>query len=164
MELVTPGIGLIFWMTLSFSILLFILGKFAWRPILTMLKEREQSIEDALKAADKAKEEMKNLQTGNELLLKQTREERDEILKEARKAKEMVIEEAKVKATEEANAIVERARETIMNEKMAAITDLKNQIAQLSVEIAERIIKEELSDEKKQQSYINKLVDDIKIN
>ncbi|MEI7595298.1 MAG: F0F1 ATP synthase subunit B [Bacteroidota bacterium] len=164
MELVTPGIGLIFWMTLSFSILLFILGKFAWKPILTMLKEREQSIEDALNAAEKAKEEMRNLQTNNEMLLKKTREERDEILKEARKAKDAIVDDAKVKATEEANIIVERARETIMNEKMAAITDLKNQIAQLSVDIAEKIIKEELSDEKKQQAYISKLVSDIKIN
>lgn len=159
-----PGIGLVFWMTLSFSILLFILKKFAWKPIMQTLKEREQSIENALLSAENAKEEMKSLQTGNELLLKQTREERDEILKEARKAKDTIIEEAKNRAVEEANIIVERAKETIMNEKMAAITDLKNQIAQLSVEIAEKIIKDELSDEKKQQAYINTLVDGIKIN
>ena len=164
MELVTPSIGLIFWMTLSFSILLFILGKFAWKPIMGMLKEREEVIENALLAAEKAKEEMLTLQAGNELLLKQAREERDAMLAEARKIKEGIVDEAKGKATEEANILIERAREAINNEKQAAITEIKNQIAQLSVEIAEKIIKEELSDEKKQQAYIDKLVGDIKIN
>ena len=164
MELVTPGIGLIFWMTLSFSILLFILGKFAWKPIMTTLKEREQTIENALLSAEKAKEEMLSLQAGNELLLKQARDERDAMLTEARKIKDGIVNEAKGKATEEANIIIERAREAINNEKMAAITELKNQIAQLSVDIAEKIIKEELSDEKKQQAYIDKLVGEIKIN
>ena len=164
MELVTPSIGLIFWMTLSFSILLFILGKFAWKPIMGMLKEREEVIENALLAAEKAKEEMLTLQAGNELLLKQAREERDAMLAEARKIKEGIVDEAKGKASEEANILIERAREAINNEKQAAITEIKNQIAQLSVEIAEKIIKEELSDEKKQQAYIDKLVGDIKIN
>jgi len=164
MELVSPGIGLIFWMTLSFLVVLFILKKFAWKPILKAMHERENTIDEALHAADRAREDMKKLKFDNEELLKQAKEERDEILKEARKIKDSIIEESKVKANEEANRIIESAAETIKHEKLAAITDLKNQLATLSIDIAEKLIKEELSTNIKQQDYIRKLVDEVNFN
>ena len=164
MELVNPGIGLIFWMTLSFLIVLFILKKFAWKPIMKSLHERENTIDEALHAADRAREDMKKLKFDNEELLKQAKEERDDILKEARKIKDSIIEESKIKANEEANRIIESAAETIRNEKLAAITDLKNQLATLSIDIAEKLIKEELSTNIKQQDYIKKLVDEVNFN
>lgn len=164
MELVSPGIGLIFWMTLSFLVVLFILKKFAWKPIMKAMHERENTIEEALHAADRAREDMKKLKFDNEELLKQAKEERDEILKEARKIKDSIIEESKVKANEEANRIIESATEAIKHEKLAAITDLKNQLATLSIDIAEKLIKEELSTNIKQQDYIRKLVDEVNFN
>lgn len=164
MELVSPGIGLIFWMTLSFGIVLFILKKFAWKPILKSLRDREDTIDEALNTANKTREEMKQLQFSNEALLKQAKEERDGILSDARKIKESIIEESKSKANEEANRIIEGAKESIQNEKMAAITDLKNQLAVLSIEIAEKILKEELSEAKKQKEYVQKLIDDVNFN
>lgn len=164
MELISPGIGLIFWMTLSFGIVLFILKKFAWKPIMQSLKEREATIDDALNQANKAREEMKQLHFDNEKLLREAKEERNAILKDARKVRDSVIEESKLKANDEANRIVESAKETIQNEKMAAITDLKNQIASLSIDIAEKILKQELSEDKKQKDYIKKLMDEVNIN
>ena len=164
MELVSPGIGLIFWMTLSFLIVLFILKKFAWKPIMKSLHEREDTIDEALHAADRAREDMKKLKFDNEELLKQAKEERDEILKAARKVKDSIIEESKIKANEEANRIIESAKEAIENEKLAAITDLKNQLATLSIDIAEKLIKEELSTNIKQHDYIKKLVDEVHFN
>lgn len=164
MELINPGIGLIFWMTLSFGIVLFILAKFAWKPILKSLHEREDTIDQALNEANQAREEMKELKFSNEELLKEAKEERDGILRDARKVKETIIEDSKAKANEEANRIVESAKESIQNEKMAAMTDLKNQLATLSIEIAEKILKEELSEDKKQKEYVQKLIDDVKFN
>ena len=164
MELVTPSIGLLFWMTLSFAILLFILGKFAWKPIMKMIKERENSIEEALQAAEKTKLEMANLHISNEKLLKEAKEERELMMREARKVKDGIIAEAKQKAINEANLIMESARQNIQNEKMAAITDLKNQIASLSIEIAEKILTAELADKEKQNQLINKLLAEVKLN
>ncbi len=164
MELVSPGIGLIFWTTLSFAILLWILAKFAWKPILKGLKEREISIDEALHAADKAREDMKLLKFSNEQLLKEAKEERNAILRDGRKIRDSIIEESKIKANEEANRIIENAKETIQNEKMAAITDLKNQLASLSIEIAEKILQKELADDAKQKEYINKLIDEVHFN
>jgi len=164
MELIQPGLGLIFWMTLSFGFVLFFLGKYAWKPIMKMLKEREESINQALHAADKAREEMKNLVSDNERLLGEAKNERDAILGEARKIREKMIEEARGKANEEAQRIVDNALERIENEKMAAITELKNQIALLSIEIAEKLIREELSHDNKQEELIKKMLDDIKAN
>ena len=129
-----------------------------------MLKEREESIENALHAADKAREEMKNLVSDNERLLAEAKNERDAILSEARKIREKMIEEARGKANEEAQRIVENAKERIENEKMAAITELKNQIALLSIEIAEKLIREELSHDKQQEELIKKMLDDVKSN
>jgi len=133
MELITPGLGLIFWMTLAFLLLVFILGKFAWKPILRSLKERETSIHEALNAANQAREEMKRLKAGNEELLQEAKNERDAILNEARKIKDKILEEARQKGSEEAARIVSGAKESIHNEKMAAMTELKNQIAESSL-------------------------------
>ncbi|HNW97655.1 MAG TPA: F0F1 ATP synthase subunit B [Bacteroidales bacterium] len=164
MELVTPHIGLIFWMTLSFALLIYILGKFAWKPVMKALKERENSINDALKAADKAREEMSQLAFSNEQLIKEAKEERDVLLRDARKIRDNVIDEAKIKAEEEAKRIIETAKENVHFEKMAAITDLKNQLAILSIEIAEKILKEELSKSEKQKELIDKLLNEINFN
>ncbi len=164
MELVNPGIGLIVWMTLAFLAILYILGKYAWKPIMTALKERESSIHDALNSAEKAKEEMKKMEFSNEQLLLEAKNERDIILSTARKIKETIIEESKQKASEEANRIIVSAKESIRNEKMAAMTDLKNQLAELSLEVAKKILKKELSDPKKQEEYSKELMKDVKFN
>ncbi|MBK7212224.1 MAG: F0F1 ATP synthase subunit B [Bacteroidales bacterium] len=164
MELVKVDIGLLFWMTLTFSLLLFILGKFAWKPIMKMLHEREDSIEKALNAAEDAKKEMLKLKAGNEQLLLEAKEERDALLRDARKVRESIIDEARLKANEEANRIIENARESINYEKMAAINDLKNQIAAISIEIAEKLIIQELSDKDKQHQLTEKLLKEVKIN
>jgi F-type H+-transporting ATPase subunit b len=164
MELVKIDIGLLFWMTLTFSILLYILGKFAWKPIMKMLHEREDSIEKALNAAEEAKKDMLKLKAGNEQLLLEAKEERDALMRDARKVKESIIEEARLKANEEANRIIENARESIQYEKLAAINELKNQIATISIEIAEKLLGQELADKEKQQQLTEKLLKDVKIN
>ncbi len=164
MELVNPGIGLIFWMTLSFAILIWILAKYAWKPIIKALSERETTIDEALNAAKIAKEEMEKLKFSNEQLLKEAKEERDNILREARKIKDNIIEEAKLKAKEEGKKIVENAKESIQFEKMAAVTELKNQLGKLSIEIAEKLLKEELSGTLKQKKLIKRLINEINFN
>jgi F-type H+-transporting ATPase subunit b len=164
MELVKPAIGLLFWMVLSFGILLFILSKYAWKPILKALKEREFTIEDALNSAKRAKEEMAALTSNNENLIRQAKLERDQILKEARDAKDNIISEAKNRAVSEGNRMISIAKETIQNEKMAAISDLKNQVAQMSIEIAEKILRHELSNDEKQKSLMSNLLKDVTLN
>ncbi len=164
MDLVKPAFGLVFWMIISFSVILFLLKKFAWGPILNSLTERENTISDALNTAQKAKEEMLALKAGNEKLLQEARNERDLLLKEAREAKEMIISEAKTKATEAADKILVSARENISNEKMAAITELKNYVATLSIEIAEKVLKQELADPNKQKELVQTLLKDTKLN
>ena len=164
MELVKPELGLVFWMLLAFLLLLFLLRKFAWVPILNMLHQREESIDEALNAANKAREEMQQLQFSNEQLLHQAKEERDAILREARKIKDGIIEESKLKAKEEAQRIVDAAKESIQYEKLSAITELKNQIALLSIEIAEKVLVHELSEPEKQKALIHQLMKDIKLN
>ena len=164
MELVKPEFGLVFWMTVSFLIVVFILRKFAWGPILSSLKERETSIEDALNAAKKAKDEVANMKAENEQLLKQARNERDLMLKEARDTKDAIVNEARAKAQTEADRMIASARETIQNEKMAAITELKNQVATLSIEIAEKVIRQQLASDEKQKALVNDLLKDVKLN
>ena len=164
MDLVKPAFGLVFWMIISFSVILFLLKKFAWGPILNSLTERENTISDALNTAQKAQEEMLALKAGNEKLLQEARNERDTLLKEAREAKEMIISEAKTKATEAADKILVSARENISNEKMAAITELKNYVATLSIEIAEKVLKQELADPNKQKELVQTLLKDTKLN
>ena len=161
MKLVTPDIGLLFWMLVSFSLVLFLLKKFAWKPILNSLKERENSITEALNSAKRAKEEMASLKSENEKLLAQARAERDVILKEARDAKDSIIIEARSKATTEADRLLQIAREGIQNEKMAAITELKNQVATLSIDIAEKILKEELSNPEKQKQLVKSFLGEV---
>jgi F-type H+-transporting ATPase subunit b len=162
--LVQPEFGLMFWMLVTFLIVLFLLKKFAWGPILKMLKEREEQIEDSLSRAAKAKEEIKALQNTNEKMLQEARAERDTLLKEAREAKEAIINEAKNKAKEEADRMIAGAREQINTEKLAAITELKNQVAGLSIEIAEKIVRENLSSNEAQKKLAANYVNDLKLN
>lgn len=164
MELVKPEFGLIFWMVISFGLIMLILKKFAWKPILNMLHEREASIQSALDSAEKAKEEMKALQSSNEKILADARNERDLLLKDAREIREKMISDAKGIATKEGERMLTIARENIQNEKMAAITELKNQVASLSIEIAEKILKSELSSDEKQKSLVNTLLKDVNLN
>lgn len=164
MELVTPGIGLLFWQTVTFLIVLFLLGKFAWKPIMNALHERESSIENALSAAEKAKLEMQALKADNEKLLAEARLERDRILKEATEAGNNLVETAKTKASEEGARMIEQARETIENEKRAAITEVKNMAATLSLEIAEQILKRELSDKSAQQTLAQDYIREVTLN
>lgn len=164
MELLSPSLGLVFWMTLCFVILFTLLKKMAWGPILKMIKERETNIQNAIESAEKAKEEMKVLQANNEKILQEARAERDALMKEARDIKESIIAEAKGKAKAEAEKITAIARQNIQNEKMAAITELKNQVATLSLEIAEKILKEELSSTDKQKTLVKALLDDVNLN
>lgn len=164
MDLVLPDVGLIFWMTLAFLILVFILGKFGWKPILGMLKKRENTIAEALNEANKTREEMKLLKADNELLLKQAKEERDAILSDARKISQKIYDEAKEKANKEADNIIQNAKEAIQFEKMKAMVDIKNTIAELSVNVAEKVIVQELKDKQTQTTYINRLLEDIKLN
>ncbi len=164
MDLVTPGIGLIFWSALFFLILLFILGKFAWPAILTAVKARNESIRQALDAADRAKVEMAQLQADNEKILAEAKAERNALLKEAKQVKDKLIAEAKEKAAEEAKKIVQNARETIQSEKTAAINDMKEQIASLSVDIAEQILRDKLQESKAQKELVDKLINEADLN
>lgn len=164
MELVTPSIGLMFWTSLVFVILLFLLAKFAWKPILKSVKEREVKIESALEASEKARTEMALLKSQNEDLRKEALVERDALLKEAREMKDKMVAEAKVTAKEEGERIIESAREAIKNEKMAAVIEIKNQVATLSIEIAEKIVKEKLSTDEKQKTLVDGLVEEINLN
>lgn len=162
--LVTPELGLIVWTTLVFCILFFLLAKFAWKPILKAVKDREASIEEALNAAEEATRKMAELKSNNEALLNEARLERDAMLKEARDVKDKIISEAKANANIEGEKIIAAAKETINHEKLAAITELKNQVAKLSIEIAEKILKEELSSADKQKAMIDNVVKDINLN
>lgn len=164
MDLITPSVGLIFWTAVVFIILLVLLRSLAWKPILSAVKEREQSIQDALNAAKKAKEEMALLNAQNEKILKEARAERDGILKEAREMKENIINEAKNAATVEANKLIENAKAAIQNEKVSAMADIKNQVGQLSIEIAEKILTKELADKSAQEALVNDVIDQVKFN
>ena len=154
MELVTPAIGLMFWTCVVFILLLILLKKFAWKPILKAVDDRNNSIEEALSSAEKAKEEMAELTANNEKILSDARLERDALLKEARDIKEKIVGEAKNKAAEEAEKIITSAKEQITNEKMKAMTELKNQVADISIEMAEKILRTELKDTKNQKKLI----------
>ena len=155
------SIGLFFWQTVIFIFLILLLKKFAWKPILDAVNEREEGIKNALLSAEKAKEEMASLQSDNEETLKKARSERDSLLKEAREIKQQLIDEAKSEAKSEAKKIISQAQETIQNEKNAAIVDLKNQVAGLSIDIAEKVLKEKLSDDKAQMKLVKDLVKDV---
>lgn len=152
--LVTPNLGLLIWMGITFLVVLFLLSKLAWKPIMAALREREQSIDNALRMAEQAKLEMQAMKAGNERLLADARLERDRILKDATEAANILAETSRTKATEEGNRLVEQARESIQNEKRAALTEVKNMAAKLSIEIAEKLIRRELHDTSAQQALV----------
>ena len=154
MQLVTPAIGLMFWTIVIFILLLLILKKFAWKPILKAVDDRNNSIKDALSSAEKAKEEMEQLSADNDKILTEARMERDSIIKEAREIKEKTISEAKSKASKEAEKIIIDAKQQIKNEQMKAMIELKNEIADISIQMAEKILKTELKDAKTQKKLI----------
>ncbi|HAD96541.1 MAG TPA: ATP synthase F0 subunit B [Cryomorphaceae bacterium] len=158
------SVGLFFWQTLLFLVLLFLLRKYAWKPILKAVNDRESSIEDALNSAARAREEMEQLKSDNQKILNEARAERDNILKEAREIKESIIAEAREKAGTEANKIIEQAQEQIENQKMAAITELKNQVAEMSIQIAEKILRDELGNQEKQSALVQEQLKDFKLN
>jgi F-type H+-transporting ATPase subunit b len=163
-SLIEPAVGLIFWTTITFILLLVLLGKFAWKPILNAIKTREEGIEKALASAESALNDMRELRSNNEKILAEARNERDTLIKEARDAKDAIINEAKSKAQKEADRIMSSAREQIINEKNAAVTELKNQVATLSIEIAEKILRSELSSDEKQKALVNNLMKDVNLN
>lgn len=164
MDLLTPSFGLLLWTLLAFLIVLFILKKFAWKPILNSLKERENTIADSLATAERVKAEMSQLKSENEALLAKAREERAQLLKEARDTKDRIISEAKEQAKIEANKIVLDAQAAIHQQKMAALTDVKNQVGTLVIEVAEKVLRRELGNKTEQENYIRQLADEVKLN
>lgn len=164
MDLITPGIGLIFWTLIIFSILLFVLRKYAWRPVNNAVKTREQTIRAALQSAENAKKEMEKLKSDNERILLEAKNERDAIMKEARDVKEKFIAEAKKTADEEAKKMINVARKTIENERASVISDIKEQIARLSVDVAEKVLREKLKDEKEGRELVDRLLKEIELN
>ena len=163
MDLITPDVGLLFWTLVSFIILYIILRKFAWGPILTAVKEREESIKAALDAADNAKKEMENLKADNEKILNEAKTEREIMLKEAREMKSKLISDAENEAKVKAKTMVEAAKTAIQNEKNSAMNELKNTVVDLSVGIAEKLISEELADKDRQLKMIEEILDDSKL-
>jgi F-type H+-transporting ATPase subunit b len=164
MDLILPSSGLIIWQLIGFLALLFILMKFAWKPIIETLEERESSIDDALKAAEQAKAEMANLKSENEKLLQEARIERDNILKTANDASAKMIEDAKQAAISEGARMIENAKAVIENEKKAALTEVKNQVAQLTLEVAAKLLRKNLSSDAAQQELVEGMVKDINLN
>lgn len=161
MELITPDFGLLFWMTIAFGIVFFVLAKFAFPVINGMLKKREEEINNALELAERTHKEMEQLQADNEQLLQQAREERVKMLNEAKQLSDKFVEDAKVKANEEKDRIIENAKEVIEHEKLAATTEIKNQIADISIKVAEKILGKALKSDKEQLDYINRLLEEI---
>jgi len=164
MDLLLPHLGLIFWTLLSFLIVFFILKKFAWKQIIDGLNERESNIANSIASAEKVKAEMAKLKSENETLLQSAREERAAMLKEAKEIKDKMINDAKEEAKVQASKIINDANAAIHQQKMAALTDIKNQVGKMVVEISETILRRELSDKAQQEIYISKLAEDIKLN
>ena len=164
MSLVTPAIGLMFWTCIIFTLLILLLRKFAWKPILTAVDDRNEQINSALKAADKARLEIENLNNDNERILLEAKSERDQLLKEARDIKDNIINEAKEKASNEAENILNAAKSQIENEKMKAITELKNSVAVLSIDIAEKVLKNELKEKSNPEDFINSILKNSELN
>jgi F-type H+-transporting ATPase subunit b len=164
MDLLIPSFGLIFWTLLVFLIVLWILRKFAWKPILTSLNTREKSISDSLATAERVRAEMAQLKSENEALLARAREERALMLKEARDTKDKIINEAKDQAKMEAGKIITDAQSAIEQQKMAAITEVKNQIGNLVIEVSEKILRRQLENKSEQETYIKQLAEEVKLN
>lgn len=164
MELVTPGFGLIFWTTITFLLLVFLLGKFAWKPILSAVNERENSIKEALNSAAKAKEEMAALQNEHEKLVRQAKAERDQILKEAKETRDKVVSEAQNIAKREAASIMAKAHEEIKRDQEQAFKQLKSEVADMAIQAATLILKGQLNDKEKQQSIVDEYLKEAKFN
>ena len=164
MDLITPEIGLIFWTALTFFILLVVLKKFAWKPILGAVSTREQSIKDALASAEAAKLEMENLTADNERILQEARAEREAMMKDARELKAKMISDAKEEAKSSADKMIAQAQAAIESEKKSAMAELKSQVATLSVDIAEKVVKSELSDSGKQLKLVEEMLGDATLN
>lgn len=164
MELLLPGLGLLFWTLVAFLVVFFILKKFAWKPILSSLKQRETTIADSLALADKVKAEMLQMKNENETLMVKAREERAQMLKEAKETRDKIVNEAKEQAKMEANKIITDANQAIHNQKMAALTDVKNQVGTLVVEIAEKVLRRELGNKSDQESFIKQMADAVRLN
>ncbi len=164
MELLTPAIGLLFWMALVFGILVFFLKKFAWKPILSSLKEREDSIESALRMAEETRAEMAKLKSDNDKILAEARAERDKMIRDAKGITDKMIAEAKDKAVIEGNKIIADAREAIQQEKTAMVAQMKKDMASFSIEIAEKVIRRELADKTSQEALVTSLISDANLN
>ena len=164
MQLVTPDIGLLFWMLVSFLIVFFILKKFAWNVILNMLHEREYNIEQALKAADKARDEMEKMQSNNERILNEARAEREKIFRDAQEMKDRIVGEAREQAVREKDKIMTDARVSIETEKNLAIREIRKTAGELSVQIAEKLLRNELSKDQKQRELVEKMIQEIPVN
>ena len=164
MNLLTPSFGLLIWTLLAFLIVFFILKKFAWPAIIKGLKQREQGIADSLATAERVRAEMAQLKNENEELLAKAREERGQLLKEAREIKERIINESKEQAKIEANKIISEAQAAIDTQKMAAITEIKNQMGKLVIEVSEKVLRRELSNKEAQEAHIKGMVEEVKLN
>jgi F-type H+-transporting ATPase subunit b len=164
MNLLTPAFGLLIWTLLAFLVVFFILKKFAWPAIIGGLKKREESIADSLATAERVRAEMAQLKSENEALLAKAREERAQMLKEARETKDKIINEAKEQAKTEANKIIVEAQAAIQTQKMAAVTEVKNEIGKLVIEVSEKVLKRELNDKKAQEEHVKSLVSEVKLN
>ena len=164
MDLLTPSFGLIIWTLLVFLIVGFILKKYAWKPILESLNEREKNISDAILSTEIVKKEMAELKNENEILLAKAREERALMMREAKEIRDKIISEAKEQARAETNKIIAGAQDAINQQKMAAITDLKNQVGNLVIEVSEKVLRRELNNKEDQEKYINQLAANVELN
>jgi F-type H+-transporting ATPase subunit b len=164
MDLVTPDVGLLFWTFISFTILYFLLKRFAWKPILGSVNDREMSIIEALLAAENAKKEMQNLKSDNEKILKEAKAERENMLKDAREIKNKLISDAETQAKLQASKLIESAQKAIQNEKNSAMNELKKTVVELSVEIAEKVISSELEDKSKQLKVVENMLNNASLN
>ena len=164
MELLTPGTGLIIWQTFVFLLLVLLLARFAWKPILGSLKEREESIKKALETAEQARAEMARIQADNEKIFKEAREERDRLLKEAREASSRLKDDAQADAKKAADKIIDDARAAIQVEKQAALKDVRIQVAMFSLQIAEQLMKKNLSSDKAQKELVEGFIKELKLN
>ncbi|GGE02946.1 F0F1 ATP synthase subunit B [Psychroflexus salis] len=164
MELITPDFGLFFWQIIVFLILVFLLTKFAWKPIMMAVDEREKTINDSLQAADRAKEEMMNLKEDNKKMLNEAREERDQILRDAQTMKKRLMDEATEEAAKKSSEMILKAQATIQSEKKLAIKELKSQVGLLSVKIAEKVLQSELKDEQSQKALVDKMLKEVELN
>ncbi|MBT8323916.1 MAG: F0F1 ATP synthase subunit B [Winogradskyella sp.] len=164
MDLITPEFGLVFWTLITFLLLLFILRKFAWKPILGAVSEREEGIKEALASAEKARQEMENLNADNQRILQEARAEREAMLKDARDMKNKMIADAKEEAQTQASKMIEQAQAAIESEKKSAMNELKNHVAELSIEIAEKVVKQELAQDSKQLKLVEDMLSETTLN